>query len=197
MIPLQKELKEFLNSDRGSAKATKVILSVLAVLGVLVVAAMAPNIFQVFGGYKRSRRYSDKQLKNAFYALKRRGFIEIIKEEDEKTKVRLTKKGKEYIKEFSIDNLIIPKPKKWDKKWRVVIFDIPNKFNKARLALRNKIRELGFYKLQKSVWIYPYPCEDEILFVANVFNIEPFIEVLTVESLLHEDKIKKIFRDQN
>lgn len=182
-----------MDSDKRPAKATKIILAVLAVAGVLVIAAMAPNIFQMFGRYKKSRRYSDKQLRNAFYTLKRRDFIEVIKEKDEKTVVRLTKKGKQYVREFSIDNLNILKPKKWDKKWRVVIFDIPNKFNMARLALRNKIKEFGFYKLQKSVWIYPYPCEDEILFIANFFDIEPFVEILTVESLLRKDKIKKIF----
>lgn len=193
IIQLKERLREFLDSDKGSAKATKIILAVLAVVGVLAIAAIAPNIFQIFGRYKKSRRYSDKQLRNAFYTLKRRNFIEVIKEKDEKIIVRLTKKGKQYVREFSIDNLSILKPKKWDKKWRMVIFDIPNKFNMARLALRNKIKELGFYKLQKSVWIYPYPCEDEILFVANFFNVESFIEILTVESLLREDKIKKIF----
>ncbi|MFH0803829.1 MAG: hypothetical protein V1877_01795 [Candidatus Tagabacteria bacterium] len=193
MIQLKERLREFLDSDKGSAKATKIILAVLAVVGVLAIATMAPNIFQIFGRYKKSRRYSDKQLRNAFYTLKRRNFIEVLKEKDEKIIVRLTKKGKQYVREFSIDNLSILKPKKWDKKWRIVIFDIPNKFNMARLALRNKIKELGFYKLQKSVWIYPYPCEDEILFIANFFNVESFIEILTVESLLREDKIKKIF----
>lgn len=182
-----------MNSDKKPAQVTKIILAVLAVGGVLVVTAMAPNIFQIFGKYKRAQKYSDGQLRSGLYVLKRRGFVEIINEKDGKTRIKLTQKGEGKIKEFSIDSLIIPKQKKWDKKWRIVIFDIPNRFNRARATLREKIREFGFYKLQKSVWIYPYPCEDEVLFVANVFNVEPFIEILTVENLLRGDKVKSFF----
>jgi len=133
------------------------------------------------------------QLRNAFYNLRSQNLIEIIQEKDNKIKIRLTNKGQVRIKEFSAEILTIPRPKKWDRKWRIIIFDIPNKFTKAREALRRKLKDLRFYQLQKSVWIYPYPCEDEILFIAHVFQIEPFIEILTVENLLHEDKIRRFF----
>ena len=76
------------------------------------------------------------------------------------------------------------------------MFDIPIKFNKARGALRSKLKYLGFYQLQKSVWAYPYPCEDEILFLANIFQIEPFIEIFTADELLHENKIRNFFQLQ-
>lgn len=56
-----------------------------------------------------------------------------------------------------------------------------------------KLRELGFYPLQKSVWVHPFPCEDEILFIAGIFRIERFIDILIAESVLNEDKIKKFF----
>ena len=56
-----------------------------------------------------------------------------------------------------------------DGEWRIVIFDIPEKFKKAREALRMKLKELGFLELQKSVFIFPYECEDEINFIVEVF----------------------------
>lgn len=190
---LNEQLKSFLDSDTGYVTATKVVLAVVALAGITFVMATAPNIFQALGFFKKSKRYSNKQLRSAFYALKRRGFIETIKEDDDKIKIKITKKGKEKIKEFSIDALTIPKPTKWDKKWRIIIFDIPNRFNKAREALREKLKDLGFFQIQKSVWVHPYPCEDEILFIANTFQIEPFIEILIVEEFLHENKIRKHF----
>ena len=190
---LKQSIETFLDSDSSYATATKIALAIIALGGVLIIGAMAPNIFQVFGKFKQSRRYSDKQLRNALYNLKRQNLIEIVQEKDDKIKIRLTNKGCVRIKGFSADILIIPRPKKWDKKWRIVIFDIPNKFTKAREVLRRKLKDLEFYQLQRSVWVYPYPCEDEILFIANIFRVESFIEILTVEKLLHEDKIRRFF----
>lgn len=187
-------IKTFLNSEKKSAKATKVILAVLAVGGILIIGAMAPNIFQAFGRYRRPRQYSSETLRNGVYSLKKRGLIEIIKENEDRTTIRLTLRGQSKIKELATDVIEIPKMKKWDKKWRFVIFDIPDKYKKAREALRRKLKELGFYGLQESVWAYPFPCEDEILFISHIFNVENFIEILTVEKLLHQDKLQKNFK---
>lgn len=193
-LSIKERIKNFLDSDSGYATATKIILAALAMGGVLIIAATAPNIFQAFGNFKKSRRFSSKQIQNSLYALERRGFVEILKEENDKIRIELTNKGRKRIKEFSIDVLKIPQPKRWDGKWRVLIFDVPNKFTRAREALRNKLKELDFYQLQKSVWVYPYPCEDEILFIAHAFEVESFIEILTVEKLLRENKLKKHFK---
>jgi len=107
----------------------------------------------------------------------------------------LTMLGQKKVKQFNFDQLQITAPKKWDRKWHVLIFDIPTtrNFNNARNALRAKIRELGFYRLQQSVWIHPYPCEEEILFVAETYNVQKYIEILTVDKLLHESYIKTKF----
>jgi len=189
----KQNIQNFLDSDSGYATATKVVFATIVLAGIITVIAIAPNVFQVFGRQKRSKRYSDKQLKNAFYNLKKQKLIEVIREKDDKIKIRLTNKGKERIKELSIGTLTISQPKKWDKKWHMVIFDIPNKFVKAREALRKKLKELGFYQLQKSVWVYPYPCQDEILFIAEIFKIQSFINILTVEECLHDYKLRKFF----
>ncbi len=191
---LKKKTEDFLNSDSGYATATKVVLVIIAITGIFFVAATAPNVFQAFESFRRSKKYSKKELNTAFYTLKRGNFIKVIYEKNDKIKIELTNKGKKRIKEFSIDSLSISQPKHWDRKWRAVIFDIPNRFTRARNALRNKLKDLNFFQLQKSVWVYPYDCEDEILFVANVFQIEPFVEILTVEKILHENKIRTFFK---
>ena len=195
---LKENLQEFLDSDNGYATATKIILATIGLAGIIFVMATAPNIFQIFGRSKQGRKYSRNQYKNAFHSLKRRGFVKVVKEKNDKIIIELTNSGKKKIREFSIDNISIPKSKKWDKKWRMVIFDIPSKFhkikfNKAREALRSKLKELGFFQLQKSVWVYPYPCADEILFIANIFEVEHYIEILTVEKMLHDNKLRYFF----
>ncbi len=94
---LKKSAEEFLNSDSGYATATKVIFAVLLTAGVLTVAAMAPNIFVIFGKRKRFNNYSDKQLMNAYYELKRRGLVEVLKEERDNMTVKLNYKNKTKI----------------------------------------------------------------------------------------------------
>ncbi len=194
---LKEKIEYFLyENDSFSATAGKFLLMTLALGGVVFAGAVLPGILKVAGSSPRFRRYSKRDIKNAIGNLKRRKLIEIISEQNGRVKVILTNKGKKRVREFAIDNLAIAKPKKWDKKWRVVIFDIPTqpkRLDIARAALREKIKELGFHKLQKSVWIHPYPCEDEILLVGEIFEVTKFIEILTVEKLLHEAKIKAFF----
>lgn len=191
---IKNSLNRFLNSENFSAKTTKIILAVLLVAGTLTLSLMAPNVIQIFGKYKCARKRSAQNLRQAIHRLKKQKMIEVIKENDDSLTIRLTQNGKRKIKKLSIDNLKISKPRHWDKKWHIVIFDIPNKYVRARDALRLKLRDLEFYQLQKSVWIYPFPCENEILFVAEVFGVQRFIELLTVEKLLHEEKIKNYFK---
>ncbi|KKP77898.1 MAG: hypothetical protein A2271_03575 [Candidatus Moranbacteria bacterium RIFOXYA12_FULL_35_19] len=202
MVNNKQSLKElfenkFLYNDSMSATASKFLLAFLAVGPLLVVGAVLPGIISATNSIKQSKKYSEPKFQNAYRNLRHRKLIEIIHEKNGKIRVQLTNKGQKRIKDFYFENLQLSKPKRWDGKWRVLIFDIPTKpqiYNQARNALRNKIKDLGFYQMQKSAWICPYECEDEILFVAEIFQVQKHIEILTVEKLLHEEKIRKYFR---
>ena len=191
---IKEKIERFLYEDDSlPATATKFVLMALAIGTIGFAGAVIPGIIRLLDGYPNTKKYPAKKIKSAIQALQRRKFIEIIQEKDDRCKVKLTNKGKERIQKFYFDSLVIPKQKKWDRKWRVVIFDVPNKFNRAREALREKIKELGFYRLQKSVWIYPYPCEDEVLVVAEIFRAGNFIEIMEVNRILREGKLRRYF----
>ena len=125
--------------------------------------------------------------------LHKRKLIEYISDKKGVITVRITTKGESVLRLFSIDLIKIQKPKQWDHKWRIVMFDLPIKYTKARDSLRLKLKQLGFVQFQKSVWIYPYPCFDEILFITDYYKIGKYVEVLEVLNLLHEEKFKKLF----
>lgn len=189
-------LKDFLNSDTKEAKIATVALCVtaLASIPVLVVGAAAMgNAVQVFKMFKGSRRYSKGQIQSSLNGLKYQKLIEYVTDKNGKTVVRITTKGKSRLKSFSIDLIKIKKPKKWDGKWRLVMFDIPMRFTKSREALRFHLKDLGFYQFQKSAWAYPYPCEDEIIFIADFFGLGKHVEILTVEDVLREEKLRSYF----
>ena len=94
---------------------------------------------------------------------------------------------------FKLDEMIIKKPKRWDGKWRVVIFDIPEKFRLGRDYLRNKLKELGFYQMQKSAWVHPYPCGDEVDFIKELYEVRPFVRVITADSIDIKHDLVKYF----
>lgn len=192
----REKLKDFLNSNTTEAKIATVALCVLALasLPVLVVGAGAiGNAVQCFKMFKGSRKYSRRQIRSAVNSIKQQKLIEYVADKGGKTIVKITKKGESRLRAFSIDLIEIKKPKKWDRKWRLVMFDIPMRFTKGREALRYHLKDLNFFQFQKSAWIYPYPCEDEIIFIADFFGVGKYVEVLVVENVLRDEKIKKYF----
>ncbi len=121
--------------------------------------------------------------------------IVVYKEHQDGTvEIVLTKNGRKNALRFQIDEITIKKPDKWDGKWRMVIFDIPERKRRARGALRDKLKELGFKELQKSVFVYPYECEDEINFITEVFEIRPYVRFLRVDFFTNEEQYKLKFK---
>ena len=109
--------------------------------------------------------------------------------------VTMTQSGKKKIKEWDVENMKIQKPALWDKRWRVVTFDIKEDRKKGRDALRFMLRRLGFYQLQKSVFVHSYPCRAEIEFIRDLYNV-PEREVLyfSTDRIPHEIVLKKYFK---
>lgn len=176
-------------------KVSKNILKYLALGGILTLAMLSP-----IGGPKVAKsllkflKYKIKQIRAGAYYLKKRGLIEYIKDENGVITVKITDNGKKYLKKFDIDNMILNRPNKWDGKWRLVMFDIPEKNKKAREALRYKLKELDFLRLQDSVWVTPYPCDDEIRFLREIFNIPFNVDIVVTDDLKHHEiKLKRYF----
>lgn len=51
---------------------------------------------------------------------------------------------------------------RWNGIWYMVIFDIPEKQRRFRDVFRNRLTELGFGQLQKSIFISPFNWKDEL-----------------------------------
>ena len=119
-----------------------------------------------------------KRLYQILKRLRMEGFVKTIKDVDGIEKIKLDEKGKTRWLQYQFNDLKLKSPKRWDKKWRIVLFDIPESQKCIRDSLRKKLKKLGFLEFQKSVFIYPYPCEDEVNFVINFFNIEDYVYYL-------------------
>src|SRR3989344_4766995 len=122
--------------------SAKSLLALLFIGGVLTVAAMTPNIFSAFGRLGSNRKYFKKEQfnKDKNY-LKRHNLIDIKKIDDNTFEINLTKKGEDRALENGFKNFKIQKPKK-DGYWRIVMFDIPRKYNWTRDVFRQKLKEM-------------------------------------------------------
>ena len=179
----------------------KNILECLLLLGVVSVAATSPYFFYrlmriLFKSYNCDKIYKNK-FRSAFYYAKKNGFIAIEKN-DHDIKIFITARGKEWMNKYKIVNLEITKPKKWDGKFRSIAFDIPNSQRIKRNAFRGKLKELGFYSTQKSVWLHPYNCQEEIKILMNFFGLtNKQIQIFVAEKIDDDillEKIRNIYK---
>lgn len=174
---------------------TKQKILLLLLTGIALGFSRSPkNYFTILKGVAASWKEIDrKRLSRLVREFYNERIVDYKEKDDGTVEIVLTREGKKRALKYQFDELKIKKPDKWDKKWRVVIFDIPEKKKMAREALRNKLKELGFLELQKSVFIHPYPCEDEIDFVAEVFEIRNHIRLLLVDSFTNEEQFRLKF----
>lgn len=181
---------------RGKSLTKEILF--MAVAGPIVLSCLfAPNAAQMLKPLIKWRKNWDKIDRRLIYSaikrLNRRRFVELIEKNGE-SYIEITNKGKKLVKSFDYDNLKLSKSKTWDKKWRLVIFDIPDKKKKERRALSQKLKEIGFYPLQESVFIYPYNCQDEIDFICEFLSISRFVNYCLVETLdKREGDLRRIF----
>lgn len=83
----------------------------------------------------------------------------------------MTDAGRKIWERWQREDFKLEKPKKWDRKWRIIIFDIPEKKRRTRDRVREILFNAGFQRIQDSVWAYPYDCEDLIGLLKTDFGI--------------------------
>ena len=176
-------------------ETTKQKILLLLSSGVVLGLSRSPkNYFKIMKDLPSAWKEIDK---NRLYRVVREFYndrlVDFKEDKDGLAKIILTKEGEKKALKFKIDEMKIKKPTKWDDEWRVVIFDIPERFKKAREALRKKLKDLGFIKLQESVFVLPYECENEINFITEIFLIRPFVRFMRVKSFTNEEQIRLKF----
>ena len=143
---------------------------------------------------KEWKKINERNLRDAIRRLYKSKLIDYKDNKDKTVTIVLNEKGRERILKYNLDKIRIKKPSKWDNLWRLVIFDIPEDKKSGRTALVAKLKELGFYPMQKSVYIHPYECKDEIDFVAEIFGLVPYVRFLRVKYVDIELDLKNQFR---
>lgn len=187
------EMEREVRNERKLKAFQQAMLVAVVLGGVVVVAATIPNAAQLlrfFPGYKKGARFN-YQAKSALGRLATKGLVTFVKE-DGKRLARITEKG-ERLLALETERVAITKKRKWDRRWRVVIFDIPERRKSMRASLRRFMGEYGFVRLQDSVWIYPYDCEDLIALAKANFRVGADVLYMIVERLERDKHLREHF----
>lgn len=175
------------------------LLKMLAIGGMGACVVIAPGNARVFAPVLKRLNHLDvfREVRQVAYYMQRKGLATFTKLADGSLEMKLTGAGRARAQKVSFDELVVPLPPKWDGKWHLILFDIPEFQRKARSALTAKLKSMGFYQLQKSAWIRAYTCECEVILIRDEFGINPrsmvFSEVLATDS---QTTLKRFFHLQ-
>ena len=172
-------------------KTERAILGVVYGAGVISMAIVAPNALQLLKKVKFPKQ-NKNYVKQATRRLEEKGLVRFEKT-DEGTFVRATPKGELFLMQAIENSEKVLRQKKWDGKWRLVIFDIPEK----KKGLRNKVREvvegLGFKKLQNSVWVFPYPAEELVVLLKSELKIGKDVLYIVADEIEYDQPLRQHF----
>ena len=129
--------------------------------------------------------------------LKRKGYVELIPE-GEDFKMKITQKGRKKIQKMNFGNLQINITKPWNGRWWVIVSDVPKEFRRRADYLRAKFKEMKFYPLQRTVWVFPFDPRDEVDFVAAYYHLDRYVTAMEVVTLDPSDKklLRGYFRER-
>jgi len=168
------------------------ILASVQVTGMLAVAVVAPNVLTTLDKLGLLPRDGKYAIKRSLGRLLDSGHIRFESRDGKKFFV-LTDKGQARLLRLQTKHFQLPKPKYWDKKFRILIFDVQEQNRNKRDRFRVLLQQIGFKKIQQSVWAYPYDCEDTIQLLKTDLGVGKNVIYLVTGDIEGREKIAKMF----
>lgn len=167
--------------------------------GTLVLTSLAvPNLAQVLStlnmssSNRRRTPYHPSDISRAVKVLKQGRYIGRVRTKNGYA-IRLTERGQEALARFELGNFKLKNPEKWDGRWRLVIFDIKEWHKNVRNQVRRLLSQNNFLRLQDSVWIYPFPCEEFAELVKTGYGVRHEVLYLVVSSMAYDERFRNHF----
>lgn len=183
------EMEEKSRKRSKRANLKKAVLTTVKAAGVLSVALVAPNVLgslAKLGILDTGRR--QESIRAAKNRLIRQGLLSA-----KAGRVLLTEKGQKTLQRMELAHSCLIRRNKWDGKWRVLVFDIPNHRRGLRDRIRLSLKANGFERLQDSVWVLPYNCEDFVSLLKAELRIGKDMQYLIVDSIENDRALLEAF----
>ncbi|MEK7156796.1 MAG: hypothetical protein AAB790_03230 [Patescibacteria group bacterium] len=189
MGKLEKEAR----SRRRWGQVQYALLAVVGISGLLLVTAAAPNALKLLKYLPKNKYRFGNQAKSGLSRLADKGYVKFV-EAHGKKHAELTERGRRelLLLQQKFENSA-SKRRRWDKRWRIVSFDISEKVAGKRVSLRRTMQSFGFYRLQDSVWVYPYDCEDVIGLLKTNLGLGSAVLYMIVEKIENDRRLREHF----
>lgn len=115
--------------------------------------------------------------------LRRQSLVEISKQDKKHLLLQLSVKGIHRLQRVQVGDIGIPEPALWDRKWRMVTYDIPATHSIKRRLFTTELRRLGFVMVRESVWFHPHPCFDQLDELVRYCGIVPYVTFAEISRL--------------
>ncbi|MDP3763937.1 MAG: CRISPR-associated endonuclease Cas2 [bacterium] len=167
----------------------KLILNSVKIAGVLSIGLVAPQVIGAMGklGLIPNKR-QEEIVRSSASKLVKKGLL-IYKD----GRYELAQEGEKKLRQWELQEYKFNRPEKWDKKWRVIIFDIPEKKKKVRNQIRNLFILAGLSRLQDSVWVYPYDCEDIVGLLKTNLGVGGDLLYMIVDEIENDKHLREEF----
>lgn len=189
-----RDIEELVRAQTKRRRIETAILGSLSLAGFLTAVVIAPNAVSVLQkALPDVRPLSQKQsVKNAIGRLIRKGYIKKMN-----NKYYITSVGEHRLETLVLQSqayALSSSKKSWDKKWRVVIYDIPETENKKRNTLREVLTQTGFAKLQNSVWVYPFRCDEIVALLKFELKLGRHAVYMIADAIEGDEWLRKHFK---
>jgi CRISPR-associated endonuclease Cas2 len=145
-------------------------------------------------GELRNLEANEKKIRKTLSCLEKKEIVSIIQNGSD-IQVLLRDHNHPIIVKYSVKSILDFKKQqmKWDGKWFMVFFDVPEIQRNKRNYVRRYLIDLGFFPYQKSVYIFPYACEDEISLIKKAVESASYMKYIIAEKIEDEEQVKKFF----
>lgn len=168
------------------------VLGLVGVGGIVIAGALCPGLLMIVPRPMKKRSYGQK-FAQAVYRLDKKGLLN-LRQSAAGWKIQLTKRGREEFSLYELGQKQLTRPKKWDQKWRILIFDIPEKRKWLREKIRAMLRSFGFHRLQDSVWVFPFECKEVLELLRTRYKVRTEALYIRAEHVDHDSWLRKEFQ---
>lgn len=137
-------------------------------------------------------KFNLSRLRYALHRLHQQKAVQIV-DTPQGSAVRLTEKGRMRMLQYTLDEMIVRAPPQWDRKWRIILYDVGNAKKRQQTLFRSMLKRLKMIPIQRSVYLTPYPCEDEISFLREYFDIAEGVLYIVTNTLENEGEYRTYF----
>ncbi len=157
-------------------------------------ARTSGSLYRMMRDFRELQELSDAQIREAARYVVRKKYIRVVRRARNIVNIELTRAGKKVRSRAALDAIRIEPQKTWDRKWRIVIFDIPNHLKSRRDGFAGALKRIGFRPYQKSVFICPFPCEEELQAIAGYFGVTEYIDIVVAEKVSRSKSLQTVYR---